>query len=117
MARVQGLRDGSGNFPSFVPSCRRNLQTEQCSLASPLLSTVLPLLWETCLIQKQAVRRVQQTEHAEMLRPRSLRGSLMTGALLLNTFPPRSKTKWLCVATNANAIESGTERDHEGNWW
>ena len=32
-------------------------------------------------------------------------GSLMTGADRLNTLPPRSSTKWLCVATKAKAIE------------
>ena len=32
-------------------------------------------------------------------------GSLITGAVCLNTLPPRSSTKWLCVATKAKAID------------
>ena len=31
----------------------------------------------------------------------------MIGADCLNTLPPRSSTKWLCVATKAKAMESG----------
>ena len=42
----------------------------------------------------------------------------MIGADRLNTLPPRSSTKWLCVATKAKVIErgvryfSGTHRYH-----
>src|SRR5438105_3887496 len=31
----------------------------------------------------------------------------MTGAVCLNTLPPRSNTKWLCVATSAKTRERG----------
>ena len=34
-------------------------------------------------------------------------GELDDRCRLLNTLPPRSSTKWLCVATKAKAMESG----------
>ena len=37
-------------------------------------------------------------------------GNLMIGAERLNTFPPRSSTKWLCVATKAKAMERGVRK-------
>ena len=42
-------------------------------------------------------------------------GSLMIGAERLNTLPPRSSTKWLCVATKAKAIDSGVRRSFAGD--
>ena len=39
--------------------------------------------------------------------------SLITGAVRLKTLPPRSSTKWLCVALKANAIDNGTRSRSE----
>jgi hypothetical protein len=54
-----------------------------------------PLLWNTCFIQKQAVEEFNRPSRARWSSSVDEGGSLMTGALLLKTFPPRSSTKWL----------------------
>jgi hypothetical protein len=63
------------------------------------------LLWLFCLSQKQAVEELRMPSSARWSSSVASAGSLMTGADCLKTFPPRSSTKWLCVATNANAID------------
>ena len=74
---------------------------------APCWSTVLPLLWNTCFIQKHAVEQFSCPSSARWSSSVASAGSLMTGADRLKTLPPRSRTKWLWVATKANAIESG----------
>ena len=72
-----------------------------------------PLLWHTCFIQKHAVDEFSTPSSARWSSSLAPAGSLITGADCLNTFPPRSSTKWLCVATNANAIDSGERQTSE----
>ena len=90
-------------------SCRRS--SKKCSHASSLNatadSTVCPLSWKTCFIQKHAVELLSSPSRARWSSSVAPAGSLMTGADCLNTLPPRSSTKWLWVATKAKAIESG----------
>ena len=64
-----------------------------------------PLLWLTCFNQKHAADELSTPSSAKWSSSLAPTGSLITGADCLNTFPPRSSTKWLCVATNANVIE------------
>ena len=60
------------------------------------------------LLQPEARRRaVQEAEQREVVVLGRVGGSLMTGAVCLKTFPPRSRTKWLCVATKAKVMERG----------
>src|SRR5699024_11015072 len=66
-----------------------------------------PLSKQFCLSQKHAVDELSTPSSSRCSSSLAPSGSLITGADCLNTFPPRSSTKWLCVATNANAIEQG----------
>ena len=75
----------------------------------------LPLLWLTCLSQKQAVDEFNTPNNPKWSSTVASAGTLITGAVRLNTFPPRSNTKWLCVATNANAIDNGEAPTSTGN--
>ena len=60
------------------------------------------------LLHPEASRgAVEQTKQGEMFVFGGITGNLMIGAERLNTFPPRSSTKWLCVATKAKTMESG----------
>ena len=64
----------------------------------------------TDLLQPEARRRrVEHPQQRQVLVLARPSGSLITGADCLNTLPPRSSTKWLCVATNANTIDNGVE--------
>ena len=67
-------------------------------LHASAVATVLPLSWLSCLSQKHAVDEFSTPSSARCRPPSHPAGSLITGAVCLKTFPPRSSTKWLCVA-------------------
>ena len=61
-----------------------------------------PLSWYTCFSQKHAVELLRTPSSARWSSSVApFTGSLMIGAVRLKTLPPRSRTKWLWVATNA----------------
>jgi hypothetical protein len=62
------------------------------------------LLKHACFIQKQAVELFRYASNARWSSSVAVAGSLMIGAERLKTLPPRSRTKWLCVATNAKVM-------------
>ena len=63
--------------------------------------------WHTCLSQKHATELLSTPSSARCCSSVAPAGSLITGAVCLNTFPPRSSTKWLCVATSPQVMVSG----------
>ena len=95
----ESLQTGSGELVEVL-EWRASLRRHVCS-------TVLPLLWKVCFIQKQAVELLSRPSKARWSSSVASAGSLMIGADRLKTLPPRSSTKWLCVATKAKAMESG----------
>src|SRR5690606_39848719 len=66
-----------------------------------------PLGKQDCRSQKHAVELLSTPNSRRCSSSVAPSGNLITGADCLKTFPPRSSTKWLCVATNANVIDSG----------
>ena len=73
-------------------------------------ATVLPLFVTRLLHPEARGRAVQQAEQREVVVLGRVRRQLDDRRVCLKTLPPRSSTKWLCVATNAKAIESGVAK-------
>src|ERR1700682_1219286 len=97
--RAPGLFFATGNFRSLVLS--HSNRSAHLPAAKP------PLGENVCRPQKHAVELFSSPSNSRCESSLVVGGSLMTGADCLNTLPPRSKTKWLWVATKAKEIDSG----------
>jgi hypothetical protein len=69
----------------------------------------VPLSLHTCFIQKPAAELLSNPSKARWSSSVAVAGNLMVGAWRLNTFPPWSSTKWLCVATKGNVMERAVQ--------
>ena len=86
-SRAEWDRAGTGNCCIFVPSNSKRKRSGS-SWRTPSLA-VAPLLWKTCFIQKQATELFRRPRRSRWSSSEASGGSLMTGADLLNTLPPR----------------------------
>ena len=99
--KLRGLARGDGKRSSLRRRRTRRIAPAHVAATS---SCSCRLVGNSLPQPKATDRTIQNAKKADR-DPRLMRPvcSLITGADRLNTFPPRSKTKWLCVATNANA--------------